>query len=255
MIELKDISFFYEDKKVLEDISFDIQKGEKVVLLGNNGSGKSTILRILAGLYFPKSGEYRLDGKKVCKKSVNKEFRKRVGILFQDPQSMIFNPSVYDEIAFSLKEFGFEDVKDRVQNIAKEFGLEGLLKKNPLHVSGGEKQKVILSSILAYEPEVLFLDEPTASMDPRTTGWFIDMMIELDKSVVIATHDLSLAYEVSDRAIVLNEKHKKIYDGDIEELLGDLDMLLEANLIHEHKHKHKDFTHSHYHTHLKGTIK
>jgi cobalt/nickel transport system ATP-binding protein len=251
LIKFRDIEFFYEDKKVVDSVSFEIKKGEKVVLLGNNGSGKSTILRLLAGLYFPKRGEYLLDGKKVEKKSTKEEFRRKVGILFQNPQSMIFNPTVYDEIAFSLKEFGFDDVGSRVEKIAKEFEIEHLLKQNPLNLSGGEKQKVVLASILVYEPEVLFLDEPTASMDPRTTGWFIDMMIDLKKSVIIATHDLSLAYEVSDRAIVINEKHKKIYDGDIEELLKDLDMLLEANLIHKHKHKHKDFSHSHYHTHLK----
>ncbi len=254
MIKLKDIEFFYEDKKVLDGIAFEIKRGEKAVLLGSNGSGKSTILRILAGLYFPKKGEYFLENRRVDKKSVNAEFRKRVGILFQNPQSMIFNPTVYDEIAFSLKEFGFDDVKERVEKIAKEFEIEHLLRQNPLNLSGGEKQKVVLASIVVYEPQVLFLDEPTASMDPKTTGWFIDMMLELDKSVIIATHDISLAYEVSDRAIVINETHKKIYDGNIEELLKDLDTLLDANLIHRHRHKHKDFSHSHYHTHLKDTI-
>lgn len=254
MIDFIDVSFSYEDKEVLKNISFQIQKGEKVVLLGNNGSGKSTILRLLAGLYFPKKGKCLIDEKNIIKKSVDREFRKKVGILFQNPQSMIFNPTVYDEIAFSLKEFAFEGVKQRVETIANEFGITELLNKNPLNLSGGEKQKVILASILVYEPDILFLDEPTASIDPATTGWFIDMMLELDKSVVIATHDLSLAYEVSQRAIVINDKHKKIYDGDIEELLKDFDMLLEANLIHKHRHKHKDFSHSHYHTHLKGKL-
>jgi cobalt/nickel transport system ATP-binding protein len=249
LINFENIDFFYEDKKVVDDVSFKISKGEKVVLLGNNGSGKSTILKLLAGLYFSKWGNYQLEEKIIEKKSVKKEFRKKVGILFQNPESMIFNPTVYDEIAFSLKEFDMDNIEQRVQDIAKQFEIENLLKLNPLNLSGGEKQKVILASILAYAPEVLFLDEPTASMDPGTTGWFIDLMIELDKTVIIATHDLSLAYEVSDRAIVINNKHKKIYDGDIEELLKDLDMLVEANLIHKHRHKHKDFSHSHYHMH------
>lgn len=249
MIKFENINFFYEDKIVVDNVSFEIAKGEKVVLLGNNGSGKSTILRLLAGLYFSKKGQYHLGDRKVDKKTTNKEFRKKVGILFQNPESMIFNPTVYDEIAFSLKEFEVDNVEYKVREVAKKFEIEHLFGQNPLNLSGGEKQKVILASILAYNPEILFLDEPTASMDPSTTGWFIDMMIELDKTVIIATHDLSLAYEVSDRAIVINDKHKKIYDGDMEELLKNLDMLVSANLIHKHKHKHKNFLHSHYHMH------
>ena len=247
MIELKDAAYFYEDAKVLDGIDLSIKKGEKVTLLGCNGSGKSTLLRVLGALYFLKSGEYLLDGKKITKKSVNKDIRKKIGILFQNPESMIFNPTVKDEIAFSLKEFDFEDIDERVLEIAKRFGIENLLSKNPLFLSGGEKQKVMLSSILVYEPEVLFLDEPTASMDPKTSGWFIDTVLELDKSILVATHDLSLAYEISDRAVVIDESHRKIYDGDIEKLYGDLETLQKANLIHKHKHKHKDFAHSHYH--------
>ncbi len=248
-VVLKEISYFYEDLLSVDRVGFDIKEREKIVLLGNNGSGKSTLLRILAGLYYPKSGEYYLNGIKINKKSTKKEFRKKIGILFQNPESMIFNPTVYDEIAFSLKEFEFDDIKDRVHEIAKKFDVEKFLKKSPLSLSGGEKQKVMLSSILSYDPELLLLDEPTAAMDPKTTGWFIDMLFDIDKTVVVATHDLSLAYEVSDRAIVIDDKHQKIYDGDIEKLYEDLELLIRANLIHKHRHKHKDFSHSHYHKH------
>lgn len=250
MIRLEDIEFFYEDRKVLDKVSLELKADEKVALLGCNGSGKSTLLRILSGLYFADIGEYGFEDKKITKKEIDKSFRKKVGILFQNPESMIFNPTVYDEISFSLKEFDMDRVDDRVKSIAKKFGIEKLLDKNPLFLSGGEKQKVMLASILVYEPEVLFLDEPTASMDPKTSGWFIDMILDIDKCVLIATHDLSLAYEISDRAIVIDEEHKKIYDGDIEKLYGDLETLQKANLIHKHKHKHKDFSHSHYHKHF-----
>jgi cobalt/nickel transport system ATP-binding protein len=109
---------------------------------------------------------------------------------------------------------------------------------------------VILAALLVYEPKLLLLDEPTAAMDPKTTGWFIDLLLELDITVVLATHDLSLAYEVSDRAVVIDQKHQKIYDGDIEKLYEDLELLVQANLIHKHRHKHKDFSHSHYHKHF-----
>jgi cobalt/nickel transport system ATP-binding protein len=243
------MQFAYESKPVVDDVSFELAKGEKLVLLGSNGSGKSTILRLLAGLYFLKDGEIFLEDTKLTKKSVNKDFRKRVGILFQNPESMIFNPTVYDEIAFSLNEFAMNDVKQRVHDIAQKFEIEHLLEKNPLYLSGGEKQKVILAAILVYEPDVIFLDEPTAAMDPKTTGWFIDLVISMNKSVVIATHDISLAYEIGDRAVVLDENHKKVYDGTLEALMQNLDVLVQANLIHKHKHKHKSFAHSHYHLH------
>jgi cobalt/nickel transport system ATP-binding protein len=117
-------------------------------------------------------------------------------------------------------------------------------------LSGGEKQKVILASILIYEPEIILLDEPTTAMDPRTTGWFIDFLIDLNKTTILATHDLSLAYETSERVIVLDENHTIIFDGDIEELFKNKELLIKANLIHTHKHKHKKFIHSHYHLHF-----
>jgi cobalt/nickel transport system ATP-binding protein len=249
LIEVKNLRFFYEDILALDNVSFSMDN-EKVVLLGSNGSGKSTLLRILAGLYFSKKGEYFFEGKKITKKNVNKEFRKKIGILFQNPESMIFNPTVFDEIAFSLREFGFSDIEERVIEIAKKFNIEKLLKKSPLNLSGGEKQKVMLASILAYEPKLLLLDEPTAAMDPRTTGWFIDFMYELEIPVIVATHDLAVAYEISNRAVVMSEEHKIIFDGDMEELMRDLDTLIKANLIHKHKHKHKKFIHSHYHLHF-----
>ena len=249
MIKLENINYKYEDKTALDDISLNISKNEKVVLLGSNGSGKSTLLRFLAGLYFSNKGKYLFEDKPITKKSAKKEFRKKVGVLFQNPESMIFNPTVYDEIAFSLKEFDFEDVEDRVQDIARKFDIEKLLKKSPLSLSGGEKQKIMLASILVYEPELLLLDEPTAAMDPRASGWFIDFLIDMKKTVIVATHDLSHAYEMSERAIVISEEHKKIFDGEIEVLFEDLDLLQSANLIHKHKVR-KNIYDTKYHLHF-----
>ncbi|WP_331775953.1 energy-coupling factor ABC transporter ATP-binding protein [Sulfurospirillum sp. 1612] len=251
MIDLEHISFEYEDKCALDTIDLKIETGEKVVLLGSNGSGKSTLLRLLAGLYFANSGTYFFEKEPIKKRKVGKDFRKKVGVLFQNPESMIFNPTVYDEIAFSLKEFDFDNIEDRVVKISKEMGIEKHLKKSPLSLSGGEKQKVMLASILVYEPQLLLLDEPTAAMDPRSSGWFIDFMIDIQKTVVLATHDLSHAYEMSERAIVISEEHKKIYDGDIEVLFEDLDLLQKANLIHKHKVK-KNIYNTKYHLHFKG---
>ena len=248
MIKVENLSFQYEDKLVLDNLSFEIKKGEKVVLLGNNGSGKSTLLRILSALYFGK-GNYSYKDNLITKKNIPKTFRKEVGILFQNPDTMIFNPTVFDEIAFGLREFDMMDIDDRVKQIADKFCLTRYLNESPLKLSGGEKQKVMLCAILALEPEFLLLDEPTANMDPKTTGWFVDLMHEMEITTLISTHNISIAYEFGDKALVLNDKHQIIFDGEVEILMGDKEALIAGNLLHIHKHKHKDFNHSHYHMH------
>ena len=249
MIELEKVSFRYEKHAALKNVNLKIEAGEKVALLGSNGSGKSTLLRILAALYFPTEGTYLFQGIKVDKQSA-KQLRPDLGIVFQNPDAMIFNPTVYDEIAFSLREFRFEDIEGRIRKIAASFGLDDFLEKSPLKLSGGEKQKVILASILAYDPKLLLLDEPTTAMDPKTTGWLIDLLWELKTTIVLATHDLSVAYETCPRAVVLDESHRIIYDGEMEPLMENIDLLVQANLIHKHKHRHKKFVHSHYHLHF-----
>lgn len=248
MIKVEDLAYQYETKCVLDKLSFEIKAGEKVVLLGNNGSGKSTLLRMLAGLYFGE-GNYTYKERLMTKKSVDKAFRKEIGILFQNPETMMFNPTVYDEIAFGLREFDIENVDERVHAIAEKFHLTQHLQSSPLKLSGGEKQKVMLCAILALEPQFLLLDEPTANMDPKTTGWFVDLLSEMNITTLISTHNISLAYELGDRALVLNDKHQLIYNGEVEALMRDKKILIEGNLLHLHVHKHKDFHHSHYHMH------
>ena len=248
LIKVEDLAYQYETKCVLDKLSFEIKAGEKVVLLGNNGSGKSTLLRILAGLYFGE-GNYFFKDQLMTKKSIGKNFRKEIGILFQNPETMMFNPTVYDEIAFGLREFDITNVDERVRDIAEKFRLTHHLQSSPLKLSGGEKQKVMLCAILALEPQFLLLDEPTANMDPKTTGWFVDLLSQMNITTLISTHNISLAYELGDKALVLNDKHQLIYNGEIEALMRDKKTLIEGNLLHLHAHKHKDFQHSHYHMH------
>ncbi len=254
IIEIKNISFEYENEIILKNISFDVKNKEKLVLLGINGSGKSTLLKIIDGLLFPKNGEYFYKNEKITSKKLKnrdfiKKFRKEVVLLFQNPDSMIFNPTVYDEIAFGLRQLDIGNVDEKVKYWAEKLGIYKYLDTPPFNLSGGEKQKVCLASLLVLEPEVLLLDEPTASLDPRSTGWLIDFLYELDITTIITTHNLSLSLELGDRGLVLSENHELIYDGNLEEFIKDKDKLIEANLIHIHRHRHKEIEHKHYHIH------
>ncbi|WP_457624131.1 energy-coupling factor ABC transporter ATP-binding protein [Persephonella sp.] len=254
MIELKDVSFSYQGRKAVENITFSIQKGEKVVILGINGSGKSTILKIINALLFPQEGTYRYRGEIITPKKMKdrefvRKFRKEVVLLFQNPDTMIFNPTVFDEIAFGLRQLGEKDIKEKVHYWADKLGIFHLLDRSPFELSGGEKQKVCLAALLSLEPEVLLLDEPTANLDPRSTGWLIDFLYQLDITVVTTTHNLGIALELGERGLVLSENHRLIYDGNLSEFLKDREKLLEANLIHIHRHRHDDMEHRHYHIH------
>ncbi len=254
MIKIEGVSHSYDGERVLKNLSFEIESGEKVVLLGVNGSGKTSLLKILNGLIFPSTGRYHYKTHRITRsllkqKDLNRLFRSEVVFLFQNPEAMIFNPTVYDEIAFGLRQLGTNDVDSRVRYWADLLGISRYLDRPPFHLSNGEKQKVCLASLLIIQPEVLLLDEPTANLDPRSTGWLVDFLHDLDITVLTTTHNLSLAAELGERTIVLSETHELIYDGGIDSLLGDRDKLMEANLLHFHRHKHGKLEHGHFHTH------
>jgi len=241
LIELREVSHSYEGKLVLKDISVRVGMGEKVVLLGINGSGKTTLLKILNALFFPDRGKYLYFGEEVSKKrlrdrSFKRRFRSEVALLFQNPDVMLFNPTVYDELAFSLRQLGYDEgkVRERVLLWAEVFGLLPHIKRPPFELSGGEKQKLCLACLMVLEPKVLLLDEPTAHLDPRTTGWFIDLLWEFKGMVITSTHNLSLAEELGSRLLVLGEDHGLLYDGPVKEFLKDKEKLLKAGLLHRH---------------------
>jgi cobalt/nickel transport system ATP-binding protein len=242
MIELERVSYRYpEGEPALTDVSFSVAEEEKVVLVGANGSGKTTLLRILNGLIFPGEGAYRYGSEPVTEgrlrdKSWSRRFRREVVLLFQHPEAMLFNPTVYDEIAYGLRQLGADDLDGKVRRWAARLGVERHLKRAPFALSGGEKQKVCLAALLALEPQVLLLDEPTANLDPRSTGWLVDFLHDLSVTSVATTHNLSLAGELGNRVLVLSEEHELIFDGQMEDLLGDEDKLLAANLVHSHRH-------------------
>jgi cobalt/nickel transport system ATP-binding protein len=255
MLEVEGITYRYpETEPVLKDVSFAVGEGEKIVLLGANGCGKTTLLRILNGLLFPQEGRFLYRGEAVtgrCSRDRdwNRRFRKEVVLLFQHPEAMLFNPTVYDEIAYGLRQLDVEGLDERVGHWARELGVERHLRRPPYQLSGGEKQRVCLAALLALEPKVLLLDEPTANLDPRSTGWLIDFLQSLPVTSIATTHNMGLAAELGDRTLVLSEAHELIFDGGLEEFLADEEKLLAANLVHAHRHRHGASEHRHYHAH------
>lgn len=255
MFEVSDLVVHHADgTPALLDLDFTLGPGEKAVLLGSNGSGKTTLLRVLDGLIAPRSGEIHYRGQRLDQRAWRDEeftrrFRREVGLLFQNPDSMLFHATVFDEIAFGPRQLRLDDVDDRVHAWAERLGVQDLLQRTPFKLSSGEKQRVCLCALLAVEPSVLLLDEPTANLDPRTTGWLVDFLQDLDLTVLTTTHNLSLAPELGRRALVLGEDHRLVHDGTLDPVLHDLDLLARANLVHTHRHRHAHGEHRHPHIH------
>jgi cobalt/nickel transport system ATP-binding protein len=246
----------FDERPTLEDVTFGIEPGQKVVLLGSNGCGKSTLLKILAGLLPAGSGRVTYEGRPVGpgylrRGAFRRRFRREVGLLFQNPDSMLFNPTVRDEIAFGPRQHDLPDAETRTEHWARQVEVDGLLDKAPWTLSAGQKQLVCLAALLVLEPRLLLLDEPTSSLDPRSTGWLVDFLQDLPQTLIVATHNLSLATELGRRCLVLGEDHRLLYDGDVLALREDGDVLRRANLVHTHRHRHLggDVEHRHYHSH------
>jgi cobalt/nickel transport system ATP-binding protein len=255
MIELRNATFRWPDEPVvLENVSLHIRPGEKVVLLGANGCGKSTLLKLINGLLDPEQGALLWKGEPITRASLREAgrataFRRACVLLFQHPEAMLFNPTLRDELAYGPRQLGLPDVDARVARWADELGLVPLLEKPPFLLSGGQKQKLALGCLLALDPELLLLDEPSTSLDPATVGWLVDTLIHSDKTLVIATHNLSLAAELGERCIVLGLKGEILFDGPIRMALSGVSLLERAGLTHRHKHRHGKVEHAHVHAH------
>lgn len=251
MIELNDVDFAWPDApQSLSGLSFRLDAGEKVVLLGANGCGKSTLLKLLNGLVFPSAGAYRYYGEEVAPARMRERdwvrcFRREVVLLFQQPDAMLFNPTVRDEIAYGPRKLGWTDVDQRVDYWASALRLQALLDKPPFALSGGEKQKVALASILVLDPKVVLLDEPSASLDPRATGWLVDFLLDTGATVVVSTHDLTMAAEFGERCLIIGEDGRLAYDGRLQPALADHALLQRVNLAHAHRHRHGAGEHAH----------
>jgi len=258
---LDQVSFAYDRQQIaLDRIDLSVAQGDSIAILGANGSGKSTILKIMAGLFFPTEGRLTAFGEPLSEKSFwdeefNNAFRRRVGLLFQDADVQLFSPTVLDEVAFAPLQLGINQAEtmERVNAALRALRIEHLRDRAPHRLSGGEKRRVALASILSLDPEVWLMDEPTTELDPRSQSWLVDFILsqhESGRTIVIATHDLSLVEAVADRVCILNEDHRIAGMGSPAEILSRRDLLLACNLIHEHIHPHPgEEPHRHPHVH------
>ncbi|MBK7772391.1 MAG: ABC transporter ATP-binding protein [bacterium] len=242
MIATERLSHDFDGQPSLCGVDLRVDAGQKVVLLGSNGCGKSTLLKLLAGVLTPTSGRVTYDGRSVHEglrdRAFRRRFRREVGLLFQQADAMLFNATVLEEIAFGPRQHGLPDAEDRARQWAARVGLEPVLDRAPWTLSAGQKQLVGLASLLVLDPRLLLLDEPTAALDPRSSGWLVDFLQDLPQTLVVATHNLSLAAELGRRCLVLGEDHTLIHDGDALAVGRDRDVLLRANLLHRHRHRH-----------------
>ncbi len=244
VFELNHLSFSYPgNQPVLKDISFSIQAGERVCILGANGCGKSTLLKILAGLLSPQEGKFRAFHHAVTRKDWNDDafsckYHRKVGFIFQNSDVQLFCSTVRDEIAFGLlqQKTEPEQIKSRIRDISALLDIGSLLEKAPFKLSGGEKKKVALASVLVMNPDVLILDEPTNGLDPRTQVWLVRLLNSLckaGKTLITSTHNLELVSKISSRGILFSEDHKIAADSSVSDLIQDIDLLKAVNLVDE----------------------
>ena len=217
---------------------------------------------MLDGLVFPTMGTIEAFGARLTEEALEdpafrREFRSRVGFVFQEADVQLFCSDVRDELAFGPLQLGLpkDEVRRRVDEVAGHLRIEKLLDRPPYSLSGGEKKRVAIGSVITMQPHVLLLDEPTNALDPRSQVWLLDVLEEWKhegRTVVMATHDLSAAAEAADRLVVLSEDHTVVADGTPDEVLAQRDLLLSVNLIHEHTHRHAAMAHRHAHAHGPG---
>ncbi len=259
VFELSGVDYRYQGVTALAGLSLVIPRGRRVVLLGANGSGKSTLLRVLDALYFPDAGTVSafgapLDSRRMADAEQSCDFRRRVGFVFQNPDVQLFNASVFDELAFGPLQLHWPAayIRQRVEETLSGMGLAHLRDRPPHRLSGGEKKRVALASVLILDPEVLLLDEPTASLDPESESGLIETLIDWGdraKTLVMATHDLDIVEDVADLCVVM-QQGRAIAQGTPAEILGDEDLLRRTGLIHAHRHGHGDGSaHRHHHLH------
>jgi len=263
LYRLRGVRYRYPgDQVALDGVDLDIRRGEQVCLLGANGSGKSTLLKLLDGILAPSDGEMRALGRDIAAVAAGQgafQFHREVGLVFQDPDIQLFSATVLDDVAFGPLQLGWSqaEVKAACDEALSEMGIAHLADRAPFELSGGEKKRAAIASVLSLRPDVVLLDEPTAALDPRTSAVLVDLIVRMGRAgrtVVTTTHDLAIVPIIADRVIVLGEEKRVLADGAPDVVLADRALLLRANLIHEHLHAHREQATvvEHSHAHLSG---
>lgn len=225
IVEISNLDFAYPNgKEALTGIGLGVKKGESVGIIGPNGSGKSTLLLHLNGI-LRGSGEIKIFGLEPEGGNL-KEIRKRVGIVFQDPDDQLFSPTVFDDVAFGPTNLGFKEseVEKKVEGALDKVGLRKLMNESPQHLSFGEKKRISVATVLSMEPELLVLDEPTSNLDPRSRTEILDLLKRLKGTKIVATHDIPAVKELSSRVVILYEG-KIVADGKTAKVLEDKSLL------------------------------
>ncbi len=260
VFHLDAVSFSYQGRhQALRDVDLEIGQGEQLIILGANGCGKSTLLKMLDGLYRPTSGRITAFDEDITdvadEPARARELHRRVGLVFQDPDVQLFSPTVYDDVAFGPLQMGWSDdeVRQRVSVALEQMNVTHLSDRAPYELSGGEKKRVAIATVLSMEPDVILLDEPTASLDPRSSAMLVDVIAglrDLGKTVVLTTHQLEIVPTLATRVVVFGDQERRpVASGSADEILADDDLLVRTNLVHEHLHYHGQMAHSHLHSH------
>ena len=211
MIELNDISYSYYQDEVLSHFSLNIKEGESIAVCGDNGSGKSTLLKLINGLIFPKTGYYKFEGIEITEKQMeiaeySKLFHQKIGFVWQNPDTQLFCSSVEEELAFGPIQMGLpeEEIQKRVNDTLELLDLIKLKNRPPYYLSGGEKKKTAIASILTMNPSVWTLDEPLSSLDKKTRDWLIEFLQALKKAgktIIFSSHETTLVEALADKTI------------------------------------------------------
>jgi len=235
IVDIENLSFFYPDgRQGLKDINLVVYSAENLAVIGPNGAGKSTLLLHLNGI-LRGNNTIKIFGLPVDEKNM-KETRRKVGLVFQDPEDQLFSPTVFDDVAFGPINMGYSElqVKQRVAQALKWVGMDGYEQRSPHHLSVGEKKRAAVATVLSLNPELLVLDEPSSNLDPRSKWALIEVVKRLPMTKIIASHDLELIEALCQRTIIL-DGGIIVADGSTTNIFNDVTLLRAHGLAPEEK--------------------